>query len=139
MAPRPTWWLVMTRPSGEMKEPEPPGKRTEDFWTCSYQVGGLSKPYFSLSNFSGGWLNSHMPSSAAAGVDIVSKRAAQAARLRAARKQGCMNGASLGDWVRVLWLYACQFGFPVPWDGRNSGRGVQDLLGAGDGGDRTKE
>ena len=29
--PRPTWWLVITRPSGEMKEPEPPGNRTEDF------------------------------------------------------------------------------------------------------------
>src|SRR5262249_29538973 len=63
-----TWWLVMTRPSGETKEPEPPLlKRTEDFWTCSSQSLEGSKPYLSLRIFRGGLLNSHRPSSAGAG------------------------------------------------------------------------
>src|SRR5262245_42799979 len=61
---RATWWLVITRPSGETKEPEPLGKRTDDFWTCSYHLSSLSKPYFSARYFLGGLENSHMPSSA---------------------------------------------------------------------------
>src|SRR5438552_3297230 len=55
----------MTRPSAETNEPEPPLlKRTDDFWTCSSHASVTSKPYFSLSCLRGGWLNSHMPSSA---------------------------------------------------------------------------
>src|SRR4051794_7468885 len=59
----------MTRPSAEMNEPEPPElKRTDAFCKCSYQASGLSKPYFCLSCLRGGLLNSHMPSSAGAGL-----------------------------------------------------------------------
>src|SRR5256884_4662538 len=39
-------------------------KRTDDFWTWSSHVSVTSKPYFSLSCLRGGWLNSHIPSSA---------------------------------------------------------------------------
>ena len=54
MQPRPTWWLVIMRPSGETKEPEPPSmKRTEArrSWSSHSVVG--SKPYFSLSGLRG--------------------------------------------------------------------------------------
>src|SRR6516164_5376274 len=58
----------MTRPLGEMNEPDPPLlKRTDDFCTCSSHSGVASKPYFFLSNSFGRWLNSHIPSSAPAG------------------------------------------------------------------------
>ena len=54
MQPRPTWWLVIMRPSGETKEPEPPSmKRTEARRTWSSHSFVGSKPYFSLSCFDG--------------------------------------------------------------------------------------
>src|SRR5579864_4330167 len=59
------WWLVTTRPSGETKLPEPPLlKRIEAFCTFSSQGAVISKLYFCLSRARGGWLTSHMPSSA---------------------------------------------------------------------------
>src|SRR5262249_22904218 len=45
-------------------DPEPCGKRTLDFCTCSSHLASGSKPYLSLRIFRGGLLNSHMPSSA---------------------------------------------------------------------------
>src|SRR5436309_2066906 len=67
MQPRPTWWLVIIRPSGETKEPEPPSlKRTEASRTRSSHSLPGAKPYFSLSSFNGRLSKVHMPSSAAA-------------------------------------------------------------------------
>src|SRR5205809_4660325 len=57
----------MTSPFAEMNEPLPPElKRTLAFWRCSSHCGVGSKLYFSFSCLSGGALNSHIPSSAAA-------------------------------------------------------------------------
>src|SRR5215831_18170640 len=64
MASAPTWWLVMIRPSGETNEPEPCGKRTDDFCTWSSHLSEISKLYLSLRYLAGGLVNSHMPSSA---------------------------------------------------------------------------
>src|SRR5262249_60436527 len=78
----PTWWLVITRPSAETNEPEPPLlKRTDDFWTCSSHLSVASKLYFSLRYFLGAWLNSHMPSSANAG-GVTSSAAASSPQVR---------------------------------------------------------
>src|SRR4051812_1188429 len=61
----PTWWLVITRPSAETNDPEPPLlNRTADDRRCSIQSGVGSKPYFSLSVSSGRLLKTHIPSSA---------------------------------------------------------------------------
>src|SRR3954470_19145390 len=57
----------MTSPSAETNDPDPPElNRTDDFWTWSSQPGGGVKSYRSFRCFSGGLLNSHMPSSAGA-------------------------------------------------------------------------
>src|SRR5262245_21073447 len=64
MASAPTWWLVITRPSGETNEPDPDGKRTHDFWTCSSHLSSGTKLCFSLRYLVGGLVKSHMPSSA---------------------------------------------------------------------------
>src|SRR5712671_1870876 len=57
----------MTNPFAETKDPLPPElKRTLAFWRCSSHCGVGSKLYFSFSCLSGGALNSHIPSSAAA-------------------------------------------------------------------------
>src|SRR5437764_1090960 len=64
-AVRPTWWLVITRPSAEMNEPEPPVlKRTDDLCKWSSHLSVASKPYFFLSSSLGGLLKSQRPSSA---------------------------------------------------------------------------
>src|SRR3954464_8827264 len=61
----PTWWLVITSPSGETNEPEPPLlNRTAAERRCSTQPAGGSKPYRSLSAFSGRLSKTHIPSSA---------------------------------------------------------------------------
>ncbi len=49
-------------------EPDRPNF-THDFCTCSSQASFTSKPYFSLSSFDGGSVSSHMPSSAADGLE----------------------------------------------------------------------
>src|SRR5215472_307979 len=55
----------MINPSAETNEPDPPlSKRIEDFCTCSSHAAVGSKWYLSFNIFSGGLLNSHMPSSA---------------------------------------------------------------------------
>src|SRR5690606_3600649 len=55
------------KPSEETKEPEPPLlNRTLDFRRWSSHSCEGSKPYFSLRYFNGGFVKSHMPSSAAA-------------------------------------------------------------------------
>ena len=81
-SPAPTWWLVMTRPSGETKLPEPPElNRTLERRTCSSHLSVGSKSYF-LSCARGGLLNNHMPSSPriVSGVMNRPRRAAAAAR-----------------------------------------------------------
>src|SRR5215470_17908451 len=63
--PPATCWFVMSKPSGETKEPEPPSfKRTEARrrWSSQSCVG--SKLYFSFHCLSGGLSNVHIPSSA---------------------------------------------------------------------------
>src|SRR5437762_2183448 len=65
----PTWWLVITRPSAETTEPEPPvSKRTQERWRCSSHSGMGVKWYLSWSCLVGGALRSHMPSSAREGT-----------------------------------------------------------------------
>src|SRR5262245_36460443 len=54
----------MIRPSGETNEPEPCGKRIDDFCTWSSHLSEMSNLYLSLRYLAGGLLNSHMPSSA---------------------------------------------------------------------------
>src|SRR5215510_12398698 len=56
----------MIRPSGETNEPEPCGKRIDDFCTWSSHLSEISKLYLSLRYLAGGLVNSHMPSSARA-------------------------------------------------------------------------
>src|SRR5437899_1640725 len=82
MQPRPTWWLVIIRPSAETNEPEPPSlRRTEASRTLSsHSLVGV-KPYFSCSSFTGGLSKVHMPSSAAARAGRA-KSASRAARRR---------------------------------------------------------
>src|SRR5262245_64776519 len=63
-APRPTWWLVMTSPSAETKEPEPLGKRTDDFCRWSYHACEASNWYLAFKYSLGAALKSHKPSSA---------------------------------------------------------------------------
>src|SRR4051794_10015622 len=61
----PTWWLVITRPSAETNEPEPPLlNRTADERRRVIHSGVGSKPWRSLSDFSGRLLKTHIPSSA---------------------------------------------------------------------------
>src|SRR3954469_2590574 len=61
----------MTSPSGEMNAPLPPLlNRTADCWTFFSHASLGSNLYFSLSNFFGGLLKSHMPSSALALVEL---------------------------------------------------------------------
>src|SRR5262245_27776486 len=80
MAERPTWWLVMTSPSGETKLADPPApKRTEDFCKCSSHFASGAKPWRVSRSLAGGALNSHMPSSARPGLD-------RATAIAAARK-----------------------------------------------------
>src|SRR5262245_33603928 len=65
MADRPTWWLVITSPSGETKLADPPApKRTDDFCRCSSHPASGAKPWRDSRSLAGGALNSHMPSSA---------------------------------------------------------------------------
>src|SRR5262245_15909152 len=69
MQPRPTWWLVIIRPSGETNEPEPPSlNRTEASRTLSSHAGVGVKPYTSFNRPSGGLSNVHIPSSATTGA-----------------------------------------------------------------------
>src|SRR5437867_1588457 len=96
MQPRPTWWLVIMRPSGETKEPEPPSlKRTEASRTLSsHSLAGV-KPYCSCRSFSGGLSKVHMPSSAAARAG----RTRAASRAARQRERALMNGPP-GEAVR---------------------------------------
>src|SRR6516162_6250618 len=67
MESEPMWWLVIARPLGETKEPEPPLlKRMEAFMARSRQASVRSKSYFFLSRSFGRLLRTHMPSSARA-------------------------------------------------------------------------
>src|SRR5689334_24126029 len=71
----------MTRPSAETNEPEPCGKRIDDFCTCSSHLSEMSKLYLSLRCLAGGLVNSHMPSSArAAGARSRAARSAPQVR-----------------------------------------------------------
>src|SRR5436190_17200868 len=55
----------MSSPSSLRKLPDPPElKRTEDYCKCSIQVSPTSNWYRSRRIWRGGWLKSHMPSSA---------------------------------------------------------------------------
>ncbi len=64
MAPRPTWWLVTTRPSRLTKAPVPPGKRTVASCRFFSQATSRSTPYFALICLTGMLSKVHMPSSA---------------------------------------------------------------------------
>src|SRR5665647_29348 len=80
-APRPTWWLVRTRPSGETNEPEAPPNEIEASRRWSMNSGVTVKPYFFCRMSLGGLLNSHMPSSEDAGrTRTTARRAARANR-----------------------------------------------------------
>jgi hypothetical protein len=67
-ASEPTWWFVMTSPSAETKDPDPPLEmRTEERMRCSAHFGSGVNPYFLVKWSTGSRLNSHMPSSAGSG------------------------------------------------------------------------
>src|SRR5262245_59774340 len=96
MEPRPTWWLVITSPSGETKLADPPApKRTEAFCRCSSHFASGAKPWRYSRSLVGGALNSHMPSSARARV----AKAARAARavVRMVVRMAHFSGVDAGD------------------------------------------
>src|SRR5712671_3498756 len=65
MQSRPTWWLVKSKPCGEMNDPEPPLlNRTEDRSMWPRKSSVTLKPYFFSTACFGNWLTGHIPSSA---------------------------------------------------------------------------
>src|SRR5512138_3856641 len=87
MAPRPTWWLVRTSPSGETNEPEAPPNEIEDRRRWSMNSWVIAKPYCFWRTSLGGLLKSHMPSSDAAG------------RTRIAVRQKAMRRRRVLGWI----------------------------------------
>src|SRR5258706_3358942 len=91
--PLPTWWLVITRPLAETREPEPPAPmRTEDFWMCSSQASLIAKPYFFWIAALGTRSKGHMPSSARRNPP----RAARRGRTRSQRSLDMGSPGGLG-------------------------------------------
>src|SRR3954452_5144922 len=94
----PTWWLVITRPSAETNEPEPPLlNRTADDRRCSIHPGVGAKPYLSWSCLSGRLLKTHIPSSAHTIPVPPRAMAAKMARAALARRRVMETGSSMID------------------------------------------